>query len=93
VSKDIDIFLRDAQYITLFSPRLNDATADIAKNYEEMSNFVKLMLPKGEIDFILRFVSVGTAAAKSSVPTGGYRREAKTACAYSSEGSECTAKT
>jgi SRSO17 transposase len=41
----------------------------------------------------LRFVSVGTAAAKSSVPTGGYRGEAKTACAYSSEGSGCTAKT
>ena len=56
VSKDIDIFLNNAQYLTFISPRLNDhAAIIIGKNeYQEQSNFVKLEISNGQfIDFIL----------------------------------------
>jgi hypothetical protein len=51
-SFDIDIFLSDVQYILLLTPRLNYISSDI-KDYTEMSNFVKLKMEEGEIDFIL----------------------------------------
>ena len=54
ISKDIDIFITDAQLLTYLSPRLNDFAESLCDgNYEEQSNFVKLVLPEGDIDFIL----------------------------------------
>ncbi|QSQ08022.1 hypothetical protein H0A61_00341 [Koleobacter methoxysyntrophicus] len=50
-SFDIDIFLSDVQYLLLLTPRLN-YISDI-RDYTEMSNFVKLKMEEGEIDFIL----------------------------------------
>jgi len=52
-SKDIDIFLRDVQLLTRFTPRLNDYVADRVDDYTEMSNFLKLKLKNQEIDFIV----------------------------------------
>lgn len=52
-SRDIDIFLRDAQLLTLLTPRLNQDAASIARDYVEASNFVKLTCAEGEIDFIV----------------------------------------
>lgn len=52
-SRDIDIFLDDAQLLTLLTPRRNDRVALLAGDYVESSNFLKLRLPAGEIDFIL----------------------------------------
>jgi len=53
-SKDIDIFLSNAQYIPYLSPRLNDVVADVTEAYDEMSNYLKLRFPGlGEIDFIV----------------------------------------
>ena len=53
VSKDIDIFIHDAQYLTALTPRLNDEVAQLCSNYDESSNFLKLALSEGEIDFIV----------------------------------------
>jgi predicted nucleotidyltransferase component of viral defense system len=55
-SKDIDIFLTNAQYLTCISPRLNDNAPIIFKEneYTEQSNFVKIAIENGQyIDFIL----------------------------------------
>jgi len=52
-SKDIDIFLPDAQLIAGFSPRLNDVARSLTEEYVEQANFVKLSFPEGEIDFIV----------------------------------------
>ncbi|MGH8512903.1 MAG: nucleotidyl transferase AbiEii/AbiGii toxin family protein [Gammaproteobacteria bacterium] len=52
-SKDIDIFLRDPQYLTALSPRLNDHTEALTGRYLEQSNFLKLIFDGGEVDFII----------------------------------------
>jgi hypothetical protein len=52
-SRDVDIFFPDAQAITFLTPRLNDTTASIARDYVEQSNSLKLSLAAGEIDFIV----------------------------------------
>lgn len=52
-SDDVDIFLRDAQMLTMLTPRLNDFTAEKTNDYTEMSNFLKLKVGSQEIDFIL----------------------------------------
>jgi len=52
-SKDIDIFLRDPQYLTALSPRLNDHTEALTGRYVEQSNFLKLLFEGGEVDFIV----------------------------------------
>jgi len=52
-SKDIDIFLRDVQLLTRFTPRLNDNVAEHVDDYTEMSNFLKLKVKRQEIDFIV----------------------------------------
>lgn len=50
-SKDIDIFVSDAQLLNYFSPRMNGTLGD--SDYDEQMNFIKVWLPDGEIDFIL----------------------------------------
>lgn len=52
-SRDIDVFLTDAQYLPLLSPRLNRTTQDMATDYVESSNFLKLKFPGGDVDFII----------------------------------------
>jgi len=55
-SKDIDIFLNDAQLLSSLSPRLNpslESRSDI-REYDEQSNFVKIRFADDfSIDFIL----------------------------------------
>lgn len=51
-SKDIDIFLRDPQFIGHVTPRLSQAAEAVTDQYEEGGEWVKLRLPEGEIDFI-----------------------------------------
>ncbi len=53
LSKDIDIFVPDPQYLGFVNPRISDAAADITTEYEEHAQFVKLLLPEGEIDFVV----------------------------------------
>jgi len=55
-SKDIDIFLTDAQYLTMLTPRLNDFIGNDCEyaGAEEQSNFLKIKLKsKDFIDFIV----------------------------------------
>jgi hypothetical protein len=52
LSKDIDFFLRDVQWLGFLSPRLNEAIAAMIDGYEEQANSVKLIFPAGDIDFV-----------------------------------------
>ena len=52
VSKDIDIFVPDPQYLGFVSPRLSDAAEQVSADYVEGGGFVKLIRPEGEIDFV-----------------------------------------
>ena len=51
-SKDIDIFVSDPQYVTAFSPRVNDRAEDESTLYDEQHQYVKLYFPEGEVDFV-----------------------------------------
>jgi hypothetical protein len=53
LSRDIDIFLRDPQYLPALSPRLNDQAAGLTGDYAESATTLKLVLPDGAIDFIV----------------------------------------
>lgn len=53
LSKDIDIFVPDPQYLGFVNPRVSDVASDITTEYEEHAQFVKLLLPEGEIDFVV----------------------------------------
>jgi hypothetical protein len=53
LSKDIDFFGYDAQWLSLVSPRLNETAAAMASNYVEQANGVKIVMPHGDIDFII----------------------------------------
>lgn len=53
LSKDIDLFAYDVQWLSLFSPRLNAKAADMALDYSEQANFVKIVTDAGDIDFIV----------------------------------------
>ena len=53
LSKDIDIFVPDPQYLGYVTPRLSDVAAEISSEYvEDQSSYVKLIRPEGEIDFV-----------------------------------------
>lgn len=57
-SEDVDIFVGDPQYLTAFSPRLNDVAETFTSNYAEDARFLKLYFDEGEIDFIVaRFLT------------------------------------
>ncbi|MDH6303293.1 putative nucleotidyltransferase component of viral defense system [Polynucleobacter sphagniphilus] len=53
LSKDIDIFVPDPQYLGFITPRLSDVAAAVSTDYvEDQSSYVKLIRPEGEIDFV-----------------------------------------
>jgi len=53
LSKDIDIFVPDPQYLGYVTPRLSDTAAALTEQYTEMPGaFVKLQFEEGEIDFV-----------------------------------------
>ena len=51
-SKDVDIFVSDPQYISTFSPRVNDRAEDHSRGYDEQHKYVKLYYAEGEVDFV-----------------------------------------
>jgi hypothetical protein len=53
VSKDIDIFVPDPQYLGYLSPRLNTRAESLTQNYIEQAGSLKLFFPEGEIDFVV----------------------------------------
>ncbi|WP_423228743.1 nucleotidyl transferase AbiEii/AbiGii toxin family protein [Pseudaquabacterium rugosum] len=53
LSKDIDIFVPDPQYLGYVTPRLSDTAASLTEDYTEMAgSFVKLQFEEGEVDFV-----------------------------------------
>ena len=53
LSKDIDIFVPDPQYLGFVTPRLSDTAADLTDDYTEQPGmFVKLQFDEGEVDFV-----------------------------------------
>ncbi len=52
MSKDVDIFITDPQFLGFLSPRLSPTAESLTTDYSEDSNFVKLAFPEGEIDFV-----------------------------------------
>lgn len=52
LSKDIDIFISDSQYLSLLSPRFNNMTEN-ALDYNEMAKYISLTYPEGKVDFIV----------------------------------------
>ncbi len=52
VSKDVDLFVPDPQYLGYVSPRLNDTAEALTSKYMETAISVKLFFAEGEIDFI-----------------------------------------
>ena len=54
LSKDIDIFFNDRQYLNFFLPSLNDYLEDISIDYHFLSNFIKIGIgEQQELDFII----------------------------------------
>ncbi len=52
MSKDIDIFVPDPQYLGFVSPRLSDVAESVTQDYVEGPGYIKLLRPEGEIDFV-----------------------------------------
>jgi len=52
ISKDIDAFIDDPQYLSILSPRLSGETAWDCDAFTEAAHYLKLVFPEGEIDFI-----------------------------------------
>jgi hypothetical protein len=61
VSKDIDLFLHDAQWLARLTPRLNDRVAGMVRDYSEQANSIKLVLAQGDIDFVVAGSVTGVA--------------------------------
>ncbi len=59
LSKDIDLFLHDAQWLGFLTPRLNEQVT--ARSYSEQANSVKLVLDEGDIDFVVAGSVTGVA--------------------------------
>jgi hypothetical protein len=52
LSKDIDIFIADPQFLGYINPKLGGPAENVTTDYKESANFIKLYLDEGEIDFI-----------------------------------------
>ncbi|MDA8060723.1 MAG: nucleotidyl transferase AbiEii/AbiGii toxin family protein [Nitrospiraceae bacterium] len=66
ISHDIDLFVRDPQYIGFLSPRLNDQVGEIIQGYEEDATLLKLKFSEGEIDIIVRMSLTGLPPESSA---------------------------
>ena len=53
LSKDIDIFITDPQFLGYINPKLGGPAERLTTEYQEASHFMKLYLPEGEIDFVV----------------------------------------
>ena len=52
-SRDIDLFVPDPQYLGYVTPRLGDVAESLTTEYVEAAEFVKLLMPTGEIDIVV----------------------------------------
>jgi hypothetical protein len=70
ISKDIDAFIDDPQYLTLLSPRLSGEDAWACEAYEEAAHYLKLVFPEGEIDFIVAAMITGLPTEQKTIDLG-----------------------
>lgn len=68
MSKDIDIFIDDAQYLSFLSTRLGAEAIWNAQAYDEAGHYLKLRYPEGEIDFIVSGMITETVIRPFDVP-------------------------
>lgn len=52
LSKDIDVFIPDPQFLGYVNPRLSDTAEQLMQDYDESTEYIKLRFAEGEIDFI-----------------------------------------
>lgn len=52
LSKDIDVFVPDPQYLGYVSPRLSEVAESVSQDYVEGPGYIKLLRPEGEIDVV-----------------------------------------
>jgi len=52
-SKDIDIFIDNPEFLGYLTPRLSDVAESLTTDYVEDTEYIKLVLPNGEIDFVV----------------------------------------
>lgn len=52
-SRDIDLFVPDPQYLGHVTPRLCEAAEQLTTDYVEAAEYVKLLMPTGEIDIVV----------------------------------------
>lgn len=52
-SRDIDLFVPDPQYLGYVTPRLCEPAEDLTTHYVETAEYVKLLMPTGEIDIVV----------------------------------------
>src|SRR5262249_13384569 len=70
VSKDIDAFIDDPQFLSFLSPRLAGEDIWDCKAYEESANHLKLIYSEGEIDFIVAAKITNLASDLKSIDSG-----------------------
>lgn len=66
ISNDIDLFIRDPQWIGYLSPRLNGHVEGLTSDYSETAVSLKLKFAEGEIDFIVAGSLLGLPEETSS---------------------------
>jgi hypothetical protein len=66
ISDDIDLFIRDPQWIGYLTPRLNDRFESLMTGYDEGATSLKLRFAQGEIDFIVSMSLLGLPNEASS---------------------------
>jgi hypothetical protein len=67
LSKDIDIFIPDSQYLAYLTPRLNAKAESLTTKYLEQHGLLKLFFPEGEIDFVVSGTLTTTPTAVETV--------------------------
>lgn len=67
LSKDIDIFISDPQYLPYLNPRVSSRAEALTTKYLEQAGFVKLFFPEGEIDFVVSAPLTASPTVKETV--------------------------
>ncbi len=66
ISDDIDLFIRDPQWIGYLTPRLNDRFEHLIDAYDEGATSLKIKVTQGEIDFIVSMSLLGLESQHSA---------------------------
>lgn len=67
LSKDIDAFIDDPQYLSSLSPRLAGEEVWQCQAYDEAANHLRLTYPEGEIDFIVAGPITGLSTERKTI--------------------------